>query len=107
MFPRRQTPVNGASAGPPVLARATTSSGQTPVSKAHACFQALLKGDEKPPPYDPKDPERFYFDLFCLSVESTTLLALATEVTDDQLVDSGEIKVSCYITYGPAFPQLA
>lgn len=92
MMPRRQTLSLG-SATPAAAAKATTSSGQVPISKFAACFQAILKGTEKPPPYKQDDPERFYFDLFCLGVDKAYLLSLAGEVDDNQLVESGSIKV--------------
>lgn len=97
MMPRRQTVSNGSAAAavktPPSISRTTTSTGQVPVSKFAACFQAILKGQEKPPPYQQDDPERFYFDLFCLGVDKPYLLSLAAEVPDNLLVESGTVKV--------------
>lgn len=77
----------------PALSRTTTSTGQVPVSKFASCFQAILKGTEKPAPYDKDDPERFYYDLFCLGVDKVYLLGLANDIPDNLLVDSGAIKV--------------
>lgn len=97
MMPRRQTLSNAsAPSKPPILSRtttATTSTGQIPVSKFASCFQAILKGTEKPAPYNAADPERFYFDLFCLGVDKPYLLSLASEIPENLLVESGPIKV--------------
>jgi hypothetical protein len=84
----------------PTMSRTTTSTGQVPVSKFASCFQAILKGTEKPAPYDIEDPERFYYDLFCLGVHKPYLLGLASEVPDNLLVDSGAIKVSKRTCHG-------
>jgi hypothetical protein len=97
MLPPRQTQSNGTvtptKAKAPSLSRASTSTGQTPVSKFVACFQAILRATDKPAPYKLEDPERFYFDLFCLGVDKPLLLALASQVEDSQLIESGTVKV--------------
>lgn len=69
------------------------SSGAIPVSKFSACYQAILQGTEKPQPYSKQDPERFYSDLFCLRVDSNALKGLSDAVKDEQLADSGTVKV--------------
>lgn len=111
MMPRRQTLSNGsavpASKSPlPSMSRTTTSTGQVPVSKFAACFQAILKGTEKPDPYKEDDPERFYFDLFCLSPDKPYLLSLAGEVNDNLLIESGPIKVNLQPIQRSTRPEL-
>lgn len=70
-----------------------TSNGASPVSKFSACYKAILSGSEKPQPY-PEDAERFYFDLFCLTVDQLVLGELIDQLPDKALLDSGSVKVS-------------
>ena len=104
MMPRRGTvttpsPASTSKSGgaPPALARAT-STGQVPVSKHRAAFQAILRGGtgsagSTEDADRAKDPERFYFDLFCLAVDRSFLANLVEAVPTSALIESGSTKV--------------
>ena len=104
MMPRRGTvttpsPASTSKSGgaPPALARAT-STGQVPVSKHRAAFQAILRGGtgsagSTEDADRAKDSERFYFDLFCLAVDRSFLAGLVEAVPTPALIESGSIKV--------------
>ena len=103
MMPRRGTvstpsPASTSKSGaaPPALARAT-STGQVPVSKHRAAFQAILRGAGSAGTTEEadrtRDPERFYFDLFCLGVDRSFLAGLVDAVPTSALIESGSIKV--------------
>lgn len=98
LTPRRTTLSNGSPSvkspeKPGQSAASSPSKSGAPVSKWTVCYEAILRGTEKPQPYSQKDPERFYFDLFCLAVDKARLKELIKAVPDAQLLESGTVKV--------------
>lgn len=91
MMPRRAT-VSKSSAS--ISAKPSTSTRQAPVTKFVSCYRAVFAGTAKPEPYDDKNPERFYYDLFCLNLDKAALSSLVEAVPNAALTESGSIKVS-------------
>ena len=93
MMPRRGTVSKSAASASSPAMKASTSAGQIPITKFVTCYRAIFTGTTKPEPYTDKDPERFYFDLFCLNVDKSALSGLVEALPDSALIESGSIKV--------------
>ena len=93
MMPRRATVSKSSTTGSTASSKPSTSTGQAPVTKFSACYRAIFAGTVKPEPYDEQDPERFYFDLFCLNVDKNSLSSTVETVPNAALIESGSVKV--------------